>query len=97
MILLHLHNSQLEMGQLLFCFMKKPRHSSVICQQSHQWEVAKPGLQIVRLRSLFSFDFVCNVTFVDLGTTMRFPCMSLTDQNKCMLHRSQESALRVEL
>lgn len=57
------------MGLLLFCFflfMKKPRHSSIIFPESHQWSVAKPGLQTIWLENLFSFDFVCNASSVAL-------------------------------
>lgn len=77
--------------------MKKLKHSSIICLQSHQWGVAKPGLQTIALQSFFSFDFVCNVAFVALGTATQFPYMSMTDQNKHMLHKGQKSALRAEL
>ena len=77
------------------------QNSSIICPQSHQWGAAKPELQAVWFQSLCNASpcpgFVCNMASVALGAAMQFPHMSMTDQNKLMLHWGRKSALRVEL
>ena len=53
-----LYNNHLRTALLLFCFMHKAQNSLIICPQSYQQGVAKPGFQAIWLQSLCN-AFLC--------------------------------------